>query len=98
MTMALSPLRRRLRRALGPFGAGLLLPVLLGNAYAADPQGGQVAEPGKAPAAGLTEPEDAAPPARVRLISQEQYFNTLSYVFGPDVAISAHFAPFRRTD
>jgi hypothetical protein len=34
----------------------------------------------------------------VRLISQEQYFNTLAYVFGPDVAIAAHFAPFRRTD
>jgi hypothetical protein len=35
---------------------------------------------------------------RVRLLSQEQYFNSLGYVFGPDISISAHFTPFRRTD
>ena len=34
----------------------------------------------------------------MRLISQEQYFNSLGYVFGPDIAVGAHFAPFRRTD
>ena len=44
------------------------------------------------------EPADAVSTARVRLISQDQYFNSLSYVFGPDIAISTHFAPFRRTD
>ncbi len=47
---------------------------------------------------GVTEPPDATSPARVRLISQEQYFNTLAYVFGPDITVSAHFAPFRRND
>ena len=45
-----------------------------------------------------TEPADASSPARVRLISQEQYFNSLAYVFGPDIAVAVHFAPFRRTD
>ncbi len=45
-----------------------------------------------------TEPADAASPVRVRLISQEQYFNSLAYLFGPDIAVAAHFAPFRRTD
>jgi len=35
---------------------------------------------------------------RVRLLSQAQYFNTLGYVFGPDITVSAHFTPFRRTD
>jgi Protein of unknown function (DUF1588)/Protein of unknown function (DUF1592)/Protein of unknown function (DUF1595)/Protein of unknown function (DUF1585) len=45
-----------------------------------------------------TEPADASSAARVRLISQDQYFNSLSYIFGPDVAVAAHFAPFRRTD
>jgi len=44
------------------------------------------------------EPTDAASVARVRLLSQPQYFNSLAYVFGPDVAVAAHFAPFRRTD
>jgi len=41
---------------------------------------------------------DAASPARVRLISQQQYVNTIAYVFGPTVTVSAHFAPFRRID
>jgi hypothetical protein len=43
-------------------------------------------------------PADAATPARMRLISPEQYFNSLGYVFGPDITVGAHFAPFRRTD
>jgi hypothetical protein len=47
---------------------------------------------------GEAEPADATSAARVRLISQEQYFNSLAYIFGPDVAVAAHFAPFRRTD
>ena len=47
---------------------------------------------------GESEPADASSGARVRLISQEQYFNSLAYVFSPDVAVATHFAPFRRTD
>jgi len=35
--------------------------------------------------------------ARVRLLSQEQYFNSISYIFGPDIKVAAHFSPFRRT-
>ena len=35
---------------------------------------------------------------RVRLLSQDQYFNSLAYVFGPDISVAAHFTPFRRTD
>lgn len=46
----------------------------------------------------LTEAANATSPARVRLISQEQYLNTLAYVFGPDIRIAPHFAPFRRTE
>ena len=41
---------------------------------------------------------DATSPARVRVISQQQYVNTIAYVFGPTVTVSAHFAPFRRID
>jgi len=57
------------------------------------------ADTASAPAAILpTGPADAATPARMRLVSQEQYFNSLGYVFGPDISVPAHFAPFRRTD
>ena len=52
--------------------------------------------PAPKPAAVL--PADAASPARMRLLSQEQFSNTLAYVFGPDITVSTHFAPFRRTD
>ncbi len=48
------------------------------------------------PAATL--PADAASPLRMRLLSQEQFSNSLAYVFGPDITVSTHFAPFRRTD
>jgi hypothetical protein len=41
---------------------------------------------------------DAATTPGMRLISQEQYFNSLGYIFGPDISVAAHFAPFRRTD
>jgi hypothetical protein len=47
-------------------------------------------------------PVDTGPqtalPLRVRLLSQDQYFNLLAYLFGPDIrGVSAHFAPFTRT-
>ena len=41
---------------------------------------------------------DATSPARVRLLSQDQYFNTVGYIFGPAISVAAHFTPFRRTD
>ena len=50
------------------------------------------------PAAAAVLPEAAASQARMRLLSQEQFFNSLGYAFGPDIAISSHFAPFRRTE
>ena len=43
-------------------------------------------------------PADLGTALRVRLITEEQYFNTLSYVFGPDIRLAAHFAPMRRTE
>jgi hypothetical protein len=43
-------------------------------------------------------PAEATSLPSVRLLSQAQYFNTLGYVFGPDITVSAHFTPFRRTD
>ena len=46
----------------------------------------------------LKEPEIAAPPNRLRLLSQDQYFNTIANIFGPDVLPNVTFAPFQRTD
>ena len=46
----------------------------------------------------LSPVEMAGTPERVRLITEEQYFNTLTYVFGPEIKLAAHFAPMRRTD
>ncbi len=37
-------------------------------------------------------------PQRVRRISQEQYANTIAYIFGRDIDVGTPFAPFRRTD
>jgi len=43
-------------------------------------------------------PTDAkGTPQRFRLITQEQYLNTLNYVFGPDLKVDARFAPLQRT-
>jgi hypothetical protein len=50
------------------------------------------------PAAATAEPTDIGTPQRMRLISEAQYFNSLAYIFGADIKLNAHFAPFRRTD
>lgn len=46
-------------------------------------------------------PADSGPAAtsaaRVRLLSEDQYYNSIGYIFGPDITLEAHFAPFRRT-
>jgi Protein of unknown function (DUF1592)/Protein of unknown function (DUF1588)/Protein of unknown function (DUF1585)/Protein of unknown function (DUF1595) len=65
-----------------------------------------VAVPGTPPPARIAAvPAKAAPPQdvsralRVTLLSQDQYFNLLEYLFGPDIrSVGAHFAPFLRTD
>ena len=51
------------------------------------------------PAAGpaMKEP-DGNSARRVRILSSEQYVNTLAYVFGDDVKIETNFAPLPRTD
>ncbi len=37
-------------------------------------------------------------PQRVRLMTQEQYVNSLGYIFGPDLRVDTRFAPMRRTE
>lgn len=43
------------------------------------------------------EPDSKGTPASLRLLSQQQYLNTLSYVFGPNVQPSTRFAALPRT-
>jgi len=44
------------------------------------------------------EPEGHGLARRLRLMTGEQYLNTVSYIFGPDVRPVTHFAPARRLD
>jgi hypothetical protein len=43
------------------------------------------------------EPEVAGSPPRLRLITTQQYVNTLSHIFGPSVNLDIKFPPLRRT-
>ncbi len=46
---------------------------------------------------GAPEPEIPGAPPRLRLITTQQYFNTLSHVFGPSVNLDVKFPPLKRT-
>lgn len=48
--------------------------------------------------ASASEPADSASSARVRLITSDQYFNTIGYAFGDSIKINTPFAPMARTD
>ena len=48
--------------------------------------------------AASAEPDAQGTPKHLRALTQEQYLNTLAYVFGPDVQIEPHFPPSQRTD
>src|SRR4051812_22888318 len=66
--------------------AGLLIAGVLGSC-SATPE-----------VAGSHEPELANAPTRVRALTQDQYFNSLAYLFGQDARLDSRFPPFRRTD
>src|SRR5579872_7386856 len=68
-------------RALSAFALAVLMPLALANANGTVPQPSNTAAEQKGPLPGETDPQDASSPARVRLISQEQYFNSLAYIF-----------------
>jgi hypothetical protein len=44
------------------------------------------------------EPSIPAPEPTLRLISQSEYANTISRIFGPDIAVKVRFAPVNRVD
>ncbi len=48
--------------------------------------------------AGKKEPENPGTPPRVRVITTQQYLNTVANVFGSSVSMELKFPPLRRTD
>ena len=77
--------------------AGLVsLAVLAGCSAPTSHEGGAATASAKVAAA--KEPTVAATPSRLRLMSQDQYLNTIAAIFGPDVLPNLTFAPFQRTD
>ena len=46
----------------------------------------------------IKEPETDASPRHLRLVTGEQYLNTIAYVFGPDVKPEVRFPPTERID
>ncbi|MGE3333572.1 MAG: DUF1592 domain-containing protein [Rhodospirillaceae bacterium] len=51
-----------------------------------------------AAASATAEPVTEGTPKRLRALTQEQYLNTLAYVFGPDVQLNPNFPPAQRTE
>ena len=72
------------------YGTLICLPLIFCAAIA------QAQSPSKSAIALPTELK--ATPQRVRLITQEQYVNSLTYIFGPDLHLDARFPPMRRTE
>ena len=52
----------------------------------------------KAAAVSAAEPPSEGTPKRLRALTQDQYLNTLAYVFGPDVQLNPNFPPAQRTE
>ena len=50
------------------------------------------------PNAAVDEPADASTPARVRLLTSDQYFNTIANIFGDSIKVNTPFPPMARTD
>jgi hypothetical protein len=75
---------------------GLLTAFVLfsGAGFAADNHAASLG----ANATGVTEePDGDGSRLRLRLITGDQYLNTLAYIFGPDIKLDTHFAPLQRT-
>jgi len=58
----------------------------------------QVAAAASSPGNMLVEPEGNGSLRGLRLMTAEQYLNTVGYIFGPDVKPEINFAPLQRTD
>jgi hypothetical protein len=88
----------RLARVLCQSSAGLLVAVALASCSGKPETVAVTSKDAPAKVAAAAEPEVTKAPARVRVLTQDQYFNSLAYVFGPDARLDSRFPPFRRTD
>lgn len=90
---------RRFSLLLGS-AAGLLAIILLGShsGKSAAAQDGAISPTAQQAPAPLREPQETGSLNRLRLLTEEQYLNTIRYVFGPDVAPEPHFPPAQRRD
>src|SRR5690242_3428446 len=75
-----------------------LTPVLTSVALALAACSGSAGKTEVANVASVKEPATDASAKRLRLVSAEEYRNTLAYIFGPDMKPDARFAPLQRTD
>jgi len=96
-----------MRLLLGEVGApaGRRFSLLVGSAAAllaamalAAAEGGPASGPAPTAQAPLQEPSEAGSLNRLRLVTEQQYLNTVRYVFGPDIAPEPHFPPAQRRD
>lgn len=84
--------RLNMKRTLGAAVAGLLVVGALASCS------GSTEGAANKSGAAIAEPPLTSAPTRVRVLTQDQYFNSLTYVFGEDARTDSRFPPFRRTD
>ncbi len=101
MRLLLSELRpavgRWPSRLLGS-AAGLLATIAVASYGTSTAAQGAAAAPSQEAQTPMQEPQDSGSLSRLRLLTEEQYLNTVRYVFGPDVAPEPHFPPAQRRD
>lgn len=94
---AQKPLGNKLKNALRTGAMGTMAALLLVScAEPTTPKSGIATAAVAAPK--TQEPDGLGTERRLRLVTAEQYLNTISYIFGPDVRPDATFAPIPRAD
>ncbi len=86
------------RARAGKYTTAIVALAALGLASCSGPVAPETKAPAVAAADGPKEPENDASARRLRLMTAEQYRNTLSYIFGPGISMPTSFAPVTRTD
>ncbi len=86
------------RARAGKYTTAIVALAALGLASCSGPVAPETKAPAVAAVDGPKEPENDASARRLRLMTAEQYRNTLSYIFGPGISMPTSFAPVTRTD
>ena len=86
------------RARAGKYTTAIVALAALGLASCSGPVAPETKAPAVAAVDGPKEPENDASARRLRLMTAQQYRNTLSYIFGPGISMPTSFAPVTRTD